>query len=417
MYIRVEIQPTSRSVDVLSQLRALAFAIIPHILAFAISVSKKCSKHGSSSFSVAQWRIDRGSDVNVSFAMACVFERRLLGEICLSDDEKPAVDADRAYIISKLVLVSRCPLRISKRVSRGGDIISETIERDLASTDFFISSCRDLFAASAHAPIIMFAHTLRQRLPHCLQRTHVSRLHTNPPLRRNKFSAYTERLTALATRTGVSLPSLALSFGILHELTALIPLVGFFFAFQAADVGTGIVRWAGEVSADDEGTRWRSKVRDWLGEGERRVDRVARKYGMFGYASGTAPGVASVEEGEIVEEARQLVGRADRGSKAAADVTNAIAAYVLVKVRICGLFVVVAHVSTVGSVTGAHRSFSSIRSGVLTASRRSNTALRLAWAFERTEECINVITSIFMHGLSIIHGGEYAFADTAHREP
>lgn len=180
----------------------------------------------------------------------------------------------------------------------------------------------------------MFAHTLRPRLYHRIQRTNAAPLHTNAP-RPGKFSAYTARLTALATRTGVSLPSLALSFGILHELTALVPLVGLFFTFQAADVGTGLVRWAGEVSADDEGTRWRSKVRDWLGEGERRVDRVARRYGLFGYESGTRAGVASVEEGEIVEEARQLVGRADRGSKAAADVTNAIAAYVLVKVRTC----------------------------------------------------------------------------------
>lgn len=179
----------------------------------------------------------------------------------------------------------------------------------------------------------MFSNTLRPRLAQRLQRSHAARLHTDRPPRPTKFSAYTARLTALATRTGVSLPSLALSFGILHELTALVPLVGLFFAFQAADVGTGIVRWAGEVSADEEGIRWRSTVRDWLGEGERRVDKVARRYGLFGYDEGTKAGVAAVEEGEIVEEARQLVGRADRGSKTAADVTNAIAAYVLVKVR------------------------------------------------------------------------------------
>lgn len=246
-----------------------------------------------------------------------------------------------------------------------------------------------LFAAFAYPSIIMFTSTLRSRLLYRFQQRQAARLHTNPPLRRNKFSAYTERLTALATRTGVSLPSLALSFGILHELTALVPLVGFFFAFQAADVGTGLVRWAGEVSADDEGTRWRSKIRDWVGEGERRVDRVARRYGMFGYNSGTAPGVASVEEGEIVKEARQLVGRADRGSKAAADVTNAIAAYVLVKVRTFELYIIgTADIPAAGSVTGADRSLASIRSGILTASRRPDTAVCLAWASKKTEECI-----------------------------
>lgn len=178
----------------------------------------------------------------------------------------------------------------------------------------------------------MFAHTVRPRLIQRLQSPYAARIHTDPPVRPNRFSAYTARLTALASRTGVSLPSLALSFGILHELTALVPLVGLFFAFQAADVGTGLVRWAGEVCADDEGTRWRSTVKDWLGEGERRVDRVARRYGLFGYDAGTKREMSAIDEGEITEEARQLVGLAERGSKAAADVTNAIAAYVLVKV-------------------------------------------------------------------------------------
>ena len=68
----------------------------------------------------------------------------------------------------------------------------------------------------------MIAHTLRPRIAHRLKHSFTARLHTDPPARPNKFSAYTARLTALASRTGVSLPSLALSFGILHELTALV---------------------------------------------------------------------------------------------------------------------------------------------------------------------------------------------------
>lgn len=244
----------------------------------------------------------------------------------------------------------------------------------------------------------MFAHTVRPRLVQRLQSPRASRLHTDPPVQPNKFSAYTARLTALASRTGVSLPSLALSFGILHELTALVPLVGLFFAFQAADVGTGLVRWAGEVSADDEGTRWRSTVRDWLGEGERRVDRVARRYGLFGYDSGTKREMSAVEDGEIADEARQLVGLADRGSKAAADVTNAIAAYVLVKV--CNLIFqsrLMAHYISSGSTTGENRSLPRARAGIFAADSRPDTALRLARGFTQTKECMmgyNIILTI-----------------------
>jgi hypothetical protein len=179
---------------------------------------------------------------------------------------------------------------------------------------------------------------MRPRLP-ALRTLTRRRIHTSPHLwntqPRGKFSAYTDRLTALSTRTGVSLPSLALSFGILHELTALVPLVLLFWAFQAVDVGTSVVSWAGKIS-DEEGEGWKRFVRDWLSEGEKRVDRVARRYGLFGIT----PGVDGGEKGvEVAEEARELVVRAEHGSRAAAGVTNAIAAYVFVKVSRISLLI------------------------------------------------------------------------------
>ncbi|KAJ9126348.1 hypothetical protein QFC24_002082 [Naganishia onofrii] len=158
---------------------------------------------------------------------------------------------------------------------------------------------------------------------------------TTPTSKTSKFAAYTTRLNALSARTGVSLPSLALSFGILHELSAIIPLLVLFFGFQAANVGATIVQWAGQVTEESEhdhgNLNWRVTVRDWLAEGERRVDKVARRYGLFGYEKGQK--AVLLEEGGGVhaeEEAKQLA-RAAKGSKAAADVTNAVAAYVLVK--------------------------------------------------------------------------------------
>src|SRR4051794_39876839 len=64
----------------------------------------------------------------------------------------------------------------------------------------------------------------------------------------SRFSKFIPRLTALSTRTGVPLPSLVLSFAVLHELTAIFPLLLFFFAFQAAGVGGSVVQWAAGVS-------------------------------------------------------------------------------------------------------------------------------------------------------------------------
>ncbi|KAJ9099845.1 hypothetical protein QFC21_003847 [Naganishia friedmannii] len=151
----------------------------------------------------------------------------------------------------------------------------------------------------------------------------------------SKFAVYTTRLNAISARTGVSLPSLALSFGVLHELSAIIPLFILFFGFQAANVGANIVQWAGEVTEESEHDHgklnWRVTVGDWLAEGERRVDKVARRYGLFGYEKGQK---AVLEGGVHAEEEAKQLALAAKGSKAAADVTNAIAAYVLVKVSI-----------------------------------------------------------------------------------
>lgn len=197
-----------------------------------------------------------------------------------------------------------------------------------------------------------------------------------------RFSAYTARLAAVSSRTGVSLPSLALSFGILHELTALVPLVILFFTFQAADVGTSVVAWAGRVSDEAPGeARWRGVVSDWLAEGERRVDRVARTYGLFGYPRGGGDGdEKGVNAGE---EARQLVAVAGKGSKAAADVTNAIAAYVFVKVSFTS--------------SGRMSSLTNLRSGQALLPARIGVSLAFAPAFSR--RVVNPTRRFVWHGI------------------
>ncbi len=198
---------------------------------------------------------------------------------------------------------------------------------------------------------------------------HLSTQASRPP---SRFAAHLPRLSALATRTGVPLPSLVVSFALLHELTALIPLGTLFWAFGAAGVGGGVVEWAagraergtneddlgtaaqeGQI-ADDEATGlsgWtRALVRRWLAEGEQRVDRVAARYGIFGRKKGEHSEVLEHageegEQGDAVEVAHGVAadaaaeaaageepGQAASTSKAAAGIANALAAYIVVKV-------------------------------------------------------------------------------------
>ncbi|KAL7423315.1 hypothetical protein Q5752_002616 [Cryptotrichosporon argae] len=124
-----------------------------------------------------------------------------------------------------------------------------------------------------------------------------------------RFAAYAPRLHRLSSRTGVPLPSLALSFLVLHELTALVPVLGLFYAFHAAGAGQAIVSWVREAGSEEHG--WQGWVKGWYDEGERRVEKVGRRYGLLGYEKGSA----------LNDE---------KASKAGA-VADAIAAYVVVK--------------------------------------------------------------------------------------
>ena len=163
------------------------------------------------------------------------------------------------------------------------------------------------------------------------------------PLAVPRLNRYLPRLSALSTRTGVPLPNLALSFLILHELTALIPLVALFFVFQALGAGAGIVAWVTglrTVPAGREGNTtkggeinegrwdWRNIVGGWYDEGEKRVGKVGRSYGVLGYEKDQR----SADGGDGKEVAAQT------GSSAAGKVADAIASYVAVKVSLEYLF-------------------------------------------------------------------------------
>ncbi|KAK7045520.1 hypothetical protein VNI00_007352 [Paramarasmius palmivorus] len=95
---------------------------------------------------------------------------------------------------------------------------------------------------------------------------------------------YRQALKSISERTGAPLPALIVSFGVLHEATAIVPLVGVFYGAKAMGVGEGLVDALKDT--DTESVWWKGKAREWIEEGEERVDRVGRRYGWFGYSKG-----------------------------------------------------------------------------------------------------------------------------------
>ncbi|KAL5637621.1 hypothetical protein ACGC1H_004136 [Rhizoctonia solani] len=74
---------------------------------------------------------------------------------------------------------------------------------------------------------------------------------------------YAQALQRLSARTGTPLSSLVVSFGILHEVTALVPLVGVFFGARAVGAGDRAIELVPS---------------DWVQEGEDWAGRVGSAY-------------------------------------------------------------------------------------------------------------------------------------------
>ncbi|EIW68590.1 hypothetical protein TREMEDRAFT_31879 [Tremella mesenterica DSM 1558] len=155
----------------------------------------------------------------------------------------------------------------------------------------------------------------------------------NVVVNQSYLSKARSELLKLSKHTGAPISSLILSFGILHEVTAIIPLYLFYRMFQFFGVGVGVVGFVlvvENVNSEKNGiegkgkSSWRELVLNWYDEAERRVDRLGKKYGVLGYDNHTLEDEEigrgyDLGSGEGVRE-----GTSDK-------VTNAIAAYVVVK--------------------------------------------------------------------------------------
>ena len=130
----------------------------------------------------------------------------------------------------------------------------------------------------------------------------------------SRFAPYRNALAAISTRTGSPLPSLIVSFAVLHELTAIVPLVGIFYAARGLHVGERVVN---QVSSQPTG--WvAGQLSQWVDEGEKWAHRVGRRYGVFGFEKGMP-----ADHDDRHHLSGQLAG----------DVANVVLAYAATKVR------------------------------------------------------------------------------------
>ncbi|KAG5647076.1 hypothetical protein DXG03_001446 [Asterophora parasitica] len=143
------------------------------------------------------------------------------------------------------------------------------------------------------------------------------------------FAAYKNALNALSARTRTPLPSLILSFGILHEITAVVPLVAVFYGSRTLGIGEGVISTiVPERSPNSTATdNWvQGVLRTWVEEGDAWAGRIGRRYGVFGYEK-RIPG-APEDHAKHSQLPIHIAG----------DVANAIVAYGVTKVKHFCLF-------------------------------------------------------------------------------
>jgi hypothetical protein len=127
---------------------------------------------------------------------------------------------------------------------------------------------------------------------------------------------YKQALKDSSLRTRTPLPSLLLSFGVLHEITAIVPFVALFFASRRLALGESLVdRLSGPSGDGTEDWMIRDRMREWVQEGEAWVGRVGQRYGVFGFQKPSSRVSDDRVQGRI-----------------AGDVANAVFAYAVTKV-------------------------------------------------------------------------------------
>ena len=136
----------------------------------------------------------------------------------------------------------------------------------------------------------------------------------------DRWEGYRDALRRVSLRTGQPFPSLALSFAILHEVTAIVPFIGIFFASRALGVGERVSEMLHEHDPQPGDVRYgtiEGYIRDKWREGGEFSARLGSRYGWFGFEKGKKP----------TEEEKVLMHK-----MMASDLANVMFTYVSVKV-------------------------------------------------------------------------------------
>ncbi|UZJ57401.1 hypothetical protein CBS101457_006721 [Exobasidium rhododendri] len=131
-----------------------------------------------------------------------------------------------------------------------------------------------------------------------------------------------ERVRKMAKSSGTDPASMVVSFFVLHELTAILPLILIFYLLEVTDVGDQVMNWLLEVSetGGEEGGA-KGWLRDKINEGALRAEKFGRRKGYFGF-----------EEASSIE-ADGTGGKPSTisSSKLVGTFANAVAAYAITK--------------------------------------------------------------------------------------
>ncbi|EPQ30172.1 uncharacterized protein PFL1_02288 [Pseudozyma flocculosa PF-1] len=141
-----------------------------------------------------------------------------------------------------------------------------------------------------------------------------------------------QRVWAMAERNGTDPASMVVAFGLMHELTAIVPLVLLFYLLSALGAGEATLNWlqggeekdsGGDGSVQEAGLV-AGYIRAWIDEGMVRAERYGRKMGFFGFdRDGNVEGTAA--ETDVSDDASK------RADELIGSFANAVAAYALVK--------------------------------------------------------------------------------------
>ncbi|SNX85992.1 related to mitochondrial seryl-tRNA synthetases [Melanopsichium pennsylvanicum] len=131
------------------------------------------------------------------------------------------------------------------------------------------------------------------------------------------------QVRSIAKKNGTDATTMVASFFILHELTAIVPLVIMFYVFGALGVGTAVLEWllgnAEEQAKDSESLM--ARFRGWARLKEERFERYCRRKGFLGFEK---------QDAESIDAAGDL----GKQSHLAGSFANMVAAYILVKALI-----------------------------------------------------------------------------------